>query len=80
MTSPPPDPSTPWTVCEQCVGTVSTAVDPVVAEVHPQEGEPPGPGGVPGQLHQSEPLPHVHVGGQLTASNQQPEEREGQSG
>ena len=54
------------------VGTVREAVDPVVAEVRPQEAEPPGPGGVPGQLHQAVAVPHVHVGGQLTASHQQP--------
>lgn len=56
-----------------CAGTVSEAVDPVVAEVHTQEGQPPGPGGVPGQLHQAVLLPHVHVSGQLAASHEQPE-------
>lgn len=56
-----------------CVSTVSKAVDPVVAKVHPQEGEPPGPGRVPGQLHQAVPVPHIYVSSQLTASHQQPE-------
>lgn len=53
---------------------MSKAVDPVVAKVDPDEGEPPGPGRVPGQLQQAEMLPDVHVGGQLAASQQQPEE------
>ncbi len=56
-----------------CAGTVSEAVEPVVAEVHTQEGEPPGPGGVPGQLHQAVLVPHVHVSTQLKASHEQPE-------
>lgn len=65
--------SNPGLVSGLCAGTVSEAVDPVVAEVHPEEGEPPGPGRVPGQLHQAEPVPHVHVRGQLAASHHQPE-------
>lgn len=56
-----------------CVVTVSGAMDPVVAEVHPHKGEPPGPGRVPGQLHQTVPVPHIHVSRQLTASHQQAE-------
>lgn len=54
------------------VGTMSAAVNPVVTEVHSQQGEPPGPGRVPGQLQQPVPLPDVHVCCQLTASHQQP--------
>lgn len=46
-------------------------MNPVVAEVHPHEGEPPGPGRVPGQLHQMVLVPHIHVSRQLTASHQQ---------
>lgn len=52
---------------------MSEAVDPVEAEVHAQEGEPPGPGRVPRQLHQAVPVPHVHVSSQLTASHEHPE-------
>lgn len=48
-------------------------MDPVIAKVHPHKGEPPGPGRVPGQLHQTVPVPHIHVGRQLTASHQQAE-------
>jgi len=51
--------------------TVGEAVDPVVAEVHGQEGEAPGPGGVPGQRHQVEVVPHVHVARQLHAPHEQ---------
>lgn len=51
---------------------MSKAVDPVVAEVHSQEAEPPGPRRVPGQLHDVVVVPHIHVGGQLEASEQQP--------
>lgn len=56
-------------------GTVSEAVDPVVAEVHAQEGKPPGPGRVPGQFHQVVMVPHIDVSSQLTASHKQPEGR-----
>lgn len=56
-----------------CAGTVSEAVDPVVAEVYAQEAEPPGPGRVPGQLHQAVAVPHIHVRSQLAASHKQPE-------
>jgi len=54
-------------------GTVSEAVHPVVAEVHAQKADPPGPGRVPGQLQQAVPVPHEHVSSQLTASHEQPE-------
>lgn len=64
---------------ECTTGTVSKTVDPVVAKVHSQEGEPPGPGRVPGQLHQAVVVPHMHVSAQLTASHQQAVERKGQS-
>lgn len=62
-------------IINQCesLGTMSKTVDPVVAEVHSQEGEPPGPGRVPWQLHKAVVFPHIHVRCQLTASHQQPE-------
>ncbi len=40
-------------------------MEPVVATVDPQEGHPPGEGGVPGQSVQTEPLVHPDVRPQL---------------
>lgn len=54
-------------------GTVSTAVDPVVAEINTQEGKPPSPRRVPGQLKDAIMVPHINVSSQLTASHHQPE-------
>ena len=42
--------------------TMTKAVDPVVAQVHAQQGKQPGPGAVPGQGVQAEPLVEPHVG------------------
>ena len=53
--------------------TMGGAVDPVVAKVYGQEGQPPGPGRVPGQHHHAEVVPHEDVGRQLQAPHEQPE-------
>lgn len=52
-----------------CV-TVGKSVDPIVAEVHPKETSPPGPGRVPGQLHQTVVVPDVNVSTEFTASHE----------
>lgn len=52
--------------------TVGEAVQPVVAQVDGQEGEPPGPSRVPRQLHQTVVVPHVDVRGHFNASHEHP--------
>lgn len=71
MLDSPPSRDSKWIVrIRVSAATVSHAVQPVVAQVHPQEGQPPGPGRVPGQLQQAVILPHVYVSRQLEASHE----------
>lgn len=55
-----------------CGPTMGEAVQPVVAQIHSQEGEPPGPGWVPGQLQQPVVVPHINVCGQFDAPHEHP--------
>ncbi len=50
---------------EQFSLTVCHAVEPVVPAVDPEEGHPPGEGGVPRQSIQTEPLVDPDIGPQL---------------
>lgn len=59
-----------------CGPTVGKAVQPVVAQVDGQEGEPPGPRRVPRQLQQPVVVPHVDVRGQFDASHEHPGQSE----
>src|SRR4029434_7770403 len=49
--------------------TMSTAMNPIVTEVNPKEGQPPCPGRVPGQLNYAVVIPEVDIRGELQPSD-----------